>query len=74
MTEFTKFLLIVETTNDAFSGHVGKELSRILSNAAKRVKDARKLTDININHLMDVNGNSVGTVYICDDLEVEGID
>lgn len=58
-----KFTLTFETNNEAFTGYLEDEISRILKDAARRVEQ-RGLLLGQSEKFRDYNGNTVGTYQL----------
>jgi hypothetical protein len=52
-----KITITIRTGNSAFDGNVEGEVSRILRELASKIESGREPSKV-----MDINGNSVGTV------------
>lgn len=52
--------ITIETENDAFANGKGREVARILSGIAQRIKEG-ETDDFKVR---DINGNTVGTVSL----------
>jgi hypothetical protein len=58
-----KVTITITCDNEAFTDYPAGELSRILTEYARRVRD-RELVDLDRDRLMDANGNTVGEVRV----------
>jgi len=62
-TEMSTIMITIETSNAAFEDYPAGEVSRILQELARDVRD-RELAELDGRRLRDVNGHTVGRVTV----------